>query len=217
MRLWLAFAMNSLAPYVTIETVRLDLSVASRKRLFEEAGLVFESSAGIPHKEAFDALIAREKLGSTCIGGGCAIPHGRTEHAKEPAAAVIRTAEPLALDAPDGKPVQLFICLLVPEEAAAQEEEREQPNPSGESGGKDGDAAGEAAPCCSCSRLFREADALLRDKGARAALLAAKTDVEVCEIIHGWEPPSSLDDEEEPESEADAEEGPGEASEENGA
>jgi PTS system nitrogen regulatory IIA component len=219
-RLWLAFAMNSLAPYVTIETVRLDLNVASRKRLFEEAGLVFESSAGIPHKEAFDALFAREKLGSTCIGGGCAIPHGRTEHAEEPAVAVIRTAEPIVLDAPDGKPVQLFICMLVPQKAAEQEEVREEEEASEDSGEKDGAAAQDGEkPCCDCSRLFLEADALLRDKGVRAALLAAKTDVEVCEIIHGWEPPSGLSEEEEAEAEDESVSGAeagGESSEEKG-
>ena len=68
--------MNLLAPLLTLETVRLNLDVVSRKRLYEEAGLVFETSAGLSHTEAFDALFAREKLGSTCLGSGCALPHG---------------------------------------------------------------------------------------------------------------------------------------------
>lgn len=54
--------MNLLAPLLTLETVRLNLDVVSRKRLYEEAGLVFETSAGLSHTEAFDALFAREKL-----------------------------------------------------------------------------------------------------------------------------------------------------------
>ena len=51
--------MNLLAPLLTLETVRLNLDVVSRKRLYEEAGLVFETSAGLSHTEAFDALFAR--------------------------------------------------------------------------------------------------------------------------------------------------------------
>ena len=107
--------MNLLAPLLTLETVRLNLDVVSRKRLYEEAGLVFETSAGLSHTEAFDALFAREKLGSTCLGSGCALPHGRVEGITEPAAVFLRTAAPLSLDAPDGRPVQLFLCLLIPE------------------------------------------------------------------------------------------------------
>ena len=71
--------MNLLAPLLTLETVRLNLDVVSRKRLYEEAGLVFETSAGLSHTEAFDALFAREKLGSTCLGSGCA-PRPRRGH-----------------------------------------------------------------------------------------------------------------------------------------
>ena len=83
--------MNLLAPLLTLETVRLNLDVVSRKRLYEEAGLVFETSAGLSHTEAFDALFAREKLGSTCLGSGCALPHGRVEGITEPAAVFLRT------------------------------------------------------------------------------------------------------------------------------
>ena len=78
--------MNLIAPLLTLETIRLNLNVVSRKRLYEEAGLVFESSVGISHTDAFDALFAREKLGSTCVGSGCAIPHGRVSGITEPAA-----------------------------------------------------------------------------------------------------------------------------------
>ena len=104
--------MNLIAPLLTLETIRLNLNVVSRKRLYEEAGLVFESSVGISHTDAFDALFAREKLGSTCVGSGCAIPHGRVSGITEPAAVFLRATTPLSLDAPDGRPVQLFLCLL---------------------------------------------------------------------------------------------------------
>ena len=71
---------------------------------------MFESSSGVPHTEAFDALFAREKLGSTCLGAACAIPHGRVSGIDKPCAVFLRTSAPLALDAPDGRAVQLFLC-----------------------------------------------------------------------------------------------------------
>ena len=108
-------ASNLLAPLLTLGTVRLGLDVASRKRLYEEAGLMFESSAGVPHTEAFDALFAREKLGSTCLGAACAIPHGRVSGIDKPCAVFLRTAAPLALGAPHGRAVQLFRGTLLPD------------------------------------------------------------------------------------------------------
>ncbi len=154
--------MNLLASLLTLETVRLNLNVVSRKRLYEEAGLVFESSAGISHTEAFDALIAREKLGSTCLGSGCALPHGRVESITEPAAVFLRTSAPLSLDAPDGRPVQLFLCLLIPENDDMY------------------------------LKILREAACLFSNKSLKNALLDAKTEVEICELIHNWTPPADL-------------------------
>ena len=107
--------MNRFSSYITLQTVRLDVSAASRKRLFEEASALFEVAYGISHSEVFDALIARERLGSTCVGAGCALPHGRLPELEEPALVFLRTAEPVSLDSPDGRGVRLFFCLLVPE------------------------------------------------------------------------------------------------------
>ena len=85
----------------------LDLEVGSKKRLFEEAGLLLEHEAELPHGDVFDCLFAREKLGSTGLGQGVAIPHGRHACVKKATGAFIRTKEPVAFDAPDGKPVSL--------------------------------------------------------------------------------------------------------------
>ncbi|OGB27081.1 MAG: PTS sugar transporter subunit IIA, partial [Burkholderiales bacterium RIFCSPHIGHO2_02_FULL_66_10] len=63
------------------------------------------------------SLFARERLGSTGLGHGVAIPHGRIKGLKQPLAAVFQLASPIGFDAPDEQPVQLMIFLLVPEAA----------------------------------------------------------------------------------------------------
>lgn len=97
--------------------VILDLDVASKKRVFEQAGLLFENNHGIARSQVFDALFAREKLGSTGLGHGIAIPHGRIKSLKEALGAFFRTKAPVPFDAPDGQPVNLVFVLLVPERA----------------------------------------------------------------------------------------------------
>lgn len=100
--------------------VILDLDVTSKKRVFEHAGLLFENTLGIGRGKIFDALLARERLGSTGLGHGVAIPHGRISGLKEAAGAFIRTKTPIAFEAPDANPVNLIFVLLVPEKATDQ-------------------------------------------------------------------------------------------------
>jgi len=97
--------------------VVLDIDVSSKKRLFEQIGLLFENSRQIPRARVFDSLFDREKLGSTGLGYGVAIPHGRIKTIKEPVCAFVRTAAPIAFEAPDGQPVSLVFAMLVPEHA----------------------------------------------------------------------------------------------------
>src|SRR6476469_11005856 len=97
--------------------VLLDLQASSKKRLFEQAGLLFENHDGIGRSIVFHSLFAREKLGSTGLGQGVAIPHGRIKGLKEALGAFIRLAQPVPFDAPDGNPVNLVFVLLVPEKA----------------------------------------------------------------------------------------------------
>ena len=97
--------------------VTLDLQASSKKRLFEQAGLLFENLDGIAKNVVFDSLFAREKLGSTGLGQGVAIPHGRIKGLKDALGAFVRLAQPVPFDAPDGNPVSLVFVLLVPEKA----------------------------------------------------------------------------------------------------
>ncbi len=112
--------MNRLAKFLPLENVVLGLAVTSKKRVFEQAGLIFENQNGIARSTVTDNLFARERLGSTGLGEGVAIPHGRIKGLKQPLAAFVRLAEPIAFESPDGQPVSLLIFLLVPEQATQQ-------------------------------------------------------------------------------------------------
>lgn len=109
--------MNLIGKLLPSTNVVLDLDASSKKRVFEQAGLLFENNQGLARSRVFDSLFARERLGSTGLGQQVAIPHGRIKGLREPVAAFIRLAEPIPFDAPDGKPVTILVFLMVPEQA----------------------------------------------------------------------------------------------------
>ena len=84
--------MNLVSRLLPLNHILLGLAVSSKKRLFEQVGLLFENSRQIPRARVFDSLFDREKLGSTGLGYGVAIPHGRIKNLKEPVCAFVRTA-----------------------------------------------------------------------------------------------------------------------------
>ena len=112
--------MNRLASILPPAQVLVSVDVTSKKRAFEEAGLLFESQHGLSRALITDSLFARERLGSTGLGHGVAIPHGRIKGLKQAAGAVIRLQTPIPFDSPDGKPVTLLFVLLVPEQATEE-------------------------------------------------------------------------------------------------
>lgn len=105
---------------LSLSHVLLDMEVTSKKRLFEQIGLVFENENRCSRAVVFDALFAREKLGSTGLGYGVAIPHGRMKGLRETVAVFIRTREGVPFEAPDNAPVRLVFAMLVPEHANEQ-------------------------------------------------------------------------------------------------
>ena len=109
--------MNRLASILPPAQVLVSVDATSKKRAFEEAGLLFEALHGLSRALVTDSLFARERLGSTGLGHGVAIPHGRIKGLKAPMAAVFQLAAPIGFDAPDEQPVGLLIFLLVPEAA----------------------------------------------------------------------------------------------------
>jgi PTS system nitrogen regulatory IIA component len=109
--------MNLISKLLHPENILLDAESTSKKRVFERVGLLFENSQKIGRSQVFDSLFAREKLGSTGLGQGVAIPHGRVKGLKDGVAAFVKTQNPIPFDAPDGQAVNLIFVLLVPERA----------------------------------------------------------------------------------------------------
>ena len=112
--------MNQIAALLPLANIVVDLDVATKTQLFAAIGDVFERSAGLSRANVAASLAAREKLGSTGLGQGIAIPHGRINGLREAVGAFARLVKPVPFDAPDGKPVDQLFVLLVPEHATDQ-------------------------------------------------------------------------------------------------
>ena len=112
--------MNQIAQLLPAANILLDLDARSKERLFDALGALFETNLGLSRNLVVDSLLARERLGSTGLGQGIAIPHGRIKGLREASGAFVRMKEPIAFDAPDGKPVAQVFVLLVPEHATEQ-------------------------------------------------------------------------------------------------
>jgi len=112
--------MNLIAPLITPDTTLLDLSFTSKKKLFEHAAELFAQAHGLKSADIFTSLFERERLGSTALGCGIAIPHGRIKGLQDARGAFYRLKSPLEFDAPDNLPVSLCFILLVPKDANEQ-------------------------------------------------------------------------------------------------
>ena len=151
--------MNRISQLLPLTNVMIGLEASSKKRVFEQAGLLFENNQGIARVKVFDSLFARERLGSTGLGEGIAIPHGRIKGLKEAVAALVRLDEPVAFDAPDGKPVNLLLFLLVPEQATQQHLE-----------------------------ILSEVAEMLSDRTMRETLLTATDPQALHQALEAWQP-----------------------------
>jgi PTS system nitrogen regulatory IIA component len=108
---------NLIAKLLPASNVLVDADLGSKKRVFEQVGLLVENQHRIGRSTVFDSLFARERLGSTGLGQAVAIPHGRIKGLREAIGVFVRTAAPIPFDAPDGLPVSMIFALLVPERA----------------------------------------------------------------------------------------------------
>ena len=103
------------------ELVRCESDISSKKRALQElAGLLASSQAGLKEDDVFDSLLERERLGSTGLGHGVAIPHGRIASISGATAAVLRLNKAVDYDAPDDTPVDILIGLIVPEDSTTE-------------------------------------------------------------------------------------------------
>src|SRR5438046_3361735 len=155
--------MNRLAAILPASNVLVDVDATSKKRAFEHAGLLFENQHAIARAMVTDNLFARERLGSTGLGHGVAIPHGRIKGLKNPLAAVLRVQQPIPFDAPDDEPVALLIFLLVPEAATQRHLE-----------------------------ILSEIAEMLSDRELRERLKSEENAATVHELISNWEPLKSV-------------------------
>ena len=155
--------MNRLAAILPAGNVLVNVDASSKKRAFEQAGLLFENQQAIARATVSDNLFARERLGSTGLGHGVAIPHVRIKGLKNPLAAVIRLAQPIGFEAPDDEPVSLLIFLLVPEAATQRHLE-----------------------------ILSEIAELLSDRDLRERLKTEEDPARLHELISRWEPMRSV-------------------------
>jgi len=109
--------MSLISKILPNDNVVVDVESTSKKRVFEQAGILFENQLQIARSQVFDSLFARERLGSTGLGQGVAIPHGRVKGLRDAVGAFFKMKNPIPFDAPDGQPVTLIFVLLVPERA----------------------------------------------------------------------------------------------------
>jgi len=112
--------MNALLDLFTADCIALHSPAKNRSEAFALAGSLFSQRLNLSSDLIISFLNARENLGSTALGAGVAIPHGRVKGLKDPVAALIRLDAPIEFAAPDGLPVSVLIFLLVPEKATQQ-------------------------------------------------------------------------------------------------
>jgi PTS system nitrogen regulatory IIA component len=112
--------MNLLSNLLSLPNVALDVDVHDKREALDRAARVFENNQGLSAARVFECLMAREELGTTGLGKGVAIPHGRLRGLKRAAAGIIRVKDPIEFGSPDGQPVRLLVVLLVPDHASQQ-------------------------------------------------------------------------------------------------
>lgn len=152
--------MNTLTNLFTPDCIALDVPAKSRADAFAAAGELFTKQTGIEASSVVEFLNAREDLGSTALGAGVAIPHGRVKGLKQPSVAFMRLQNPIDFAAPDGEAVSILIFLLVPEKATQQHLE-----------------------------ILSSIAQLLSDTDTRKTLLSAADSTKVCELLQNWGTP----------------------------
>jgi PTS system nitrogen regulatory IIA component len=149
--------MNSLTDLFTLDRITLDNPAKNRAEVFATVGELFSKQAGLEANAIVGFLNAREDLGSTALGAGVAIPHGRVRGLKNPIAAFVKLKEPIEFAAPDGEAVSILIFLLVPEKATQQHLE-----------------------------ILSSIAQLLSDQDTRKLLASENSPEKVCQLLQTW-------------------------------
>lgn len=103
------------------DSISIAEPASSKKRVLEQAARLLAAGCHAVEAESiFERLLERERLGSTGLAGGVALPHARMPGATSSHGAFLRLVEPVEFDALDGQPVDLVFALLVPEDATEE-------------------------------------------------------------------------------------------------
>jgi PTS system nitrogen regulatory IIA component len=105
---------------ITPDRIRLSLPGSSKKRILEQMCEQLVPGAGLDFNTIFQAIFERERIGSTAIGQGIALPHGRLKGLQQAIGAFAVLEHPIDFDAADQQPVTMVFALLVPEEATEE-------------------------------------------------------------------------------------------------
>jgi PTS system nitrogen regulatory IIA component len=132
------------------------LKASSKKQALQELSQTASKLTGLPARDIFEVLLQRERLGSTGLGQGIAIPHGKMSKLEGLHGIFARLSQPIDFDAVDGQPVDLILLLLAPESAGADH----------------------LKALARVSRLFRETDTVSKLRGSKtgAALYSILTE-----------------------------------------
>ena len=109
--------MNPVGKVLGLDDVELDVDVPDSAGLLRRIAALLARRVGISDAAILESLEARERLGSTGLGHGVAIPHARMPQCYAVACVFVRTKIAIPFDAPDRKPVSLFLGLVVPKQA----------------------------------------------------------------------------------------------------
>lgn len=104
---------------LTQDRVAIGLKAKSKKQALQELAARAAKATGLEERKIFDVLLERERLGTTGVGSGIAIPHGKLAELDTLVGCFARLEEPIDFDAVDGQPVDLVFLLLAPESAGA--------------------------------------------------------------------------------------------------
>ena len=108
-----------IADLLSLSGVSDGLKAGSKKQALQELSAIAAAETAQEERTVLDLLLARERLGSTGVGGGVAIPHAKLAELTKTSGVFARLREPIEFDAVDGRPVDLIFLLLAPESAGS--------------------------------------------------------------------------------------------------
>lgn len=102
------------------QRIFLDTEISSKKKLLELIANIVADQTQMPESAIYSNLLNRERLGSTGLGHGFAVPHARVENLEQTIGCLFRLKEPVNFESPDNQPVDLVFTIIIPQEATEE-------------------------------------------------------------------------------------------------